>query len=656
MLSHPKFDEDFVIETDASDVAIGAVLSQKDEEGRLKPIAYFSKALSGSQSNYSATEKEFVAIVHAVKHFRPYIYGRHVDIYTDHQPLSTFKTSKIGENRLARWCISMTELDYEIFYRKGSSNGNADALSRLPIDNPKKILFALTRSQSKVIPLVDTSAPRPRRKTKPSRKVRESLETDTIVATNFPNPRTSELVTEVEIKTMDDPILQEGLALQLLSTSQKCDPEFGDIYNFLVDNAMPHHQRDRKRLLKRAALYVVQNGVLFRLRSGLRARKGTMLRLLVVPLCFRDKIMSAYHNSASSGHLGVQHTLDKIRIKYFWPSMVDDVATWIKCCKSCQAVKTPVRAPAPLQRMPIPSIPFEIVGIDATGPFNVTSRGNRYIIVVCDYLTRYVETFAVPEQSTKEIIQPFIDKVILRHGAPKVLISDNGSPFVSEVAKAVYDVLQIDKRQTSTYHPQTNGLVERFNGTLKQMLKHYCDEDQTNWDVMLQAVTFAYNTSVHSALKETPFYLLHGRDPRLAVDTPLLEGCRVDELTNLSTTMDAYRRELVDRIRIAHSFAQDQIKTKQDDTLKNNDRSGMLRPNYQLGQKVLLYNPVTRPGLRPKLVARWEGPYRVIKIHSDVLFTIIDLDGEEKKVHANRIKRFYADDSEHPLFTNDSHL
>ena len=182
------------------------------------------------------------------------------------------------------------------------------------------------------------------------------------------------------------------------------------------------------------------------------------------------------------------------------------------------------------------------------------------------------------------------------------------------------------------------------------MLKHFCNEAQSNWDILLQAVTYAYNTSVHSALQETPHFLLHGRDPRLPVDIALLED-QWDSGNLSRSTLQSYKELVVKQLRVAHEYAAEQLLAKQNKTIhQHSECLSELRHSYKLGQRVLLYNPVTRPGLRPKLVARWEGPYRIVKQHSNVSYSISDLDGEEARVHANRLKPFYANDTDVPLF------
>ena len=175
-----------------------------------------------------------------------------------------------------------------------------------------------------------------------------------------------------------------------------------------------------------------------------------------------------------------------------------------------------------MQSMPIPSAPFELVGVDIIGPLPPTkTRKNKYILVFTDYLTRWVEAFAMPNQKAITVARKLVEEIICRHGAPVMLLSDQGSNFLSKLAHNVYIMAKIKKIQTTAYHPQTNGLTERFNKTLCEMLSMFVNIQQDDWDRYLPFVLFAYRTAYHSSAHEQPFYLLYGREPRLPIDAAL---------------------------------------------------------------------------------------------------------------------------------------
>jgi transposase InsO family protein len=171
--------------------------------------------------------------------------------------------------------------------------------------------------------------------------------------------------------------------------------------------------------------------------------------------------------------------------------------------------------------MSLPSAPWMQVAIDTVGPLHTTRHGNKYIICMVDYFTRYCEAQAVEEQSTHTVLRAVYNQVICRHGVPQVLISDRGSPYVSEVAKQMFNRLGITRHYSSAYHPQSNGAVERFNRTLKETLRVWANENADDWDDLLPFALFSYNSAYHSTIKNTPFFLEHGRMPRMPLDVQL---------------------------------------------------------------------------------------------------------------------------------------
>ncbi|KAE9140019.1 hypothetical protein PF010_g355 [Phytophthora fragariae] len=174
--------------------------------------------------------------------------------------------------------------------------------------------------------------------------------------------------------------------------------------------------------------------------------------------------------------------------------------------------------------MPVADLtgPFSLLVVDAVGPLPETERGNKYILVFVDYFTRWAEAFAVGALDSITFVDAMVNGVVSRHGVPSRLLSDNGRNFTSDVAKSFYQTLGIKKLFGAAYHPQTQGLVERFNGTLIGMLMMHVDEAQTDWDVYLPRVLFAYRTAYHEALGDTPFFMLYGRDPVLPLDVAFL--------------------------------------------------------------------------------------------------------------------------------------
>jgi transposase InsO family protein len=164
--------------------------------------------------------------------------------------------------------------------------------------------------------------------------------------------------------------------------------------------------------------------------------------------------------------------------------------------------------------------PFHRVGVDVL-QLPLTRNGNRYVVCFVDYLTKWVEAFPVSDQRAETIANLFIEHVVCRHGVPEQLLSDRGANFLSDLLQGVCAILGVDKINTSGYHPQTDGLVEKFNSTLINMIAKCCEVQQHDWDEQLPYLLFAYRSSIQESTRESPFCLLYGRDPRLPTETVL---------------------------------------------------------------------------------------------------------------------------------------
>ena len=304
--------------------------------------------------------------------------------------------------------------------------------------------------------------------------------------------------------------------------------------------------------------------------------------------------------------------------------MYKDVEHWCKSCTECSMRKSPRHSKkAPLLSIPVENA-FDWVAVDVLGPFPPSNRGNRYVVVFSDYLTRWCEAFPVPSVEATVISRLLVDEVIARHGAPRVLLSDRGKNFLSKVVADVCKIFQIHKVNTSSYHPQTDGLVERFNSTLCQSLSMYVSKNQKDWDDFIPLVLFAHRTSVLEAIGDSPFYVLYGREPRLPVDVKYLPPVADD----VTTSVFEHRKRIVERLELAQNLA---------------------RENLQRAQQKM----------KDYYFPSWLGPYRIVEQSSPVHFRL-GTDTNKKvsfAVHANRMKPF-IDPSlrpiEPPLFDDPS--
>jgi len=150
------------------------------------------------------------------------------------------------------------------------------------------------------------------------------------------------------------------------------------------------------------------------------------------------------------------------------------------------------------------SKPFEKCALDIVGPLTITTNGNKYLLTFQDNLTKFSKAIPIPNQEANAISKEFLIKIILEHGIPEKIRTDQGTNFMSKIFKNICKLLKIKKIQTTAYHSKSNGALERSHRTLAEYLRHYINEDQTDWDEWIPFATFTYNTTPHTATGYTP--------------------------------------------------------------------------------------------------------------------------------------------------------
>ena len=361
---------------------------------------------------------------------------------------------------------------------------------------------------------------------------------------------------------------------------------------------------------------------------------------LVVPTPLRHEILIGGHDDPLAGHLGVNKTYEKLRERYYWPKMFADVQFWCLSCTHCQMKKSPKqRQTAPVLPIPVEGA-FDRVAVDCLGPFPVSNSGNRYIVVFSDYLTRYPEAFAVPSIDAPTIADLLVNEILPRHGAPRTLLSDRGSNFLSSLVREVCFLMDTKKTYTTSYHPQCDGLVERFNGTLAQSLSHYVSSNQKDWDRYLNPVLFGYRISPSEVTGESPFFLLYGRQPRLPMDVSMLPP------RDISASIADHRARVVENIEIAQRIAKENIQRAQQ-RMKDYHDLHAVPVRFQVGDNVWVYTPRNRKGLSKKLAHNWHGPYRIVQFLSPVHCILRALDNRRVSttVHVSRLKHYFSPDT-----------
>jgi Integrase core domain len=267
---------------------------------------------------------------------------------------------------------------------------------------------------------------------------------------------------------------------------------------------------------------------------------------------------------------------------------------------------------------------MDIVG--GKGSLPTTTMGNRYILTFQDDLTKFSEAIPIASQDAETIAQAFVSKVILRHGAPKSLLTDQGTNFLSNLFKSVCKALKIKKIQTTPYHPQCNGALERSHKSLAEYLRNFVNADQNNWDLWVESAIFTYNTTPHSSTGFTPFELIYGRKSVL----PSAFNREPSPIYNY----DDYLAELRYRLQTSHAIAKDKIKNTKTRNKRYYD-AHCQEHSYNVGDWVLL----KKMQRENKLTPLYDGPFKIISIDSPVNCTI-KKGRKEVRVHFNLLIPF----------------
>jgi hypothetical protein len=236
----------------------------------------------------------------------------------------------------------------------------------------------------------------------------------------------------------------------------------------------------------------------------------------------------------------------------------------------------------------------------------ITANGNKYVVCFVDYFTKWVEAFPVADQRADTIAKLLVEHVVCRHGVPEQLLSDRGANFLSDLIQGVCDVLGVKKINTSGYHPQTDGLVEKFNSTLINMIAKCCEVAQHDWDEQLPFLLFAYRSSMQESTKESPFFLLYGRDPRIPTETVLSKP-----VSPYLVDLEDYRTELMTKLSCAWSAAEQKIGKAQQKQKIQYDKKAK-EPKLSIGTRVMVHMPSEVQGKAWKLARPFHGPYRVV--------------------------------------------
>ncbi|XP_025763981.1 uncharacterized protein LOC109202383 isoform X2 [Oreochromis niloticus] len=365
-------------------------------------------------------------------------------------------------------------------------------------------------------------------------------------------------------------------------------------------------KKEKFLLRRKAAIYDIEGEQLFYWRY-----KGTDKTIKTTVVCGADEantIFSDFHASPTGAHCGQTKTREAISKRFYWPGMSVDINNWVSQCALCQASAATIKKPA--EYIPIKvSQPFELVGMDLIGKLTETNNGHQYICVFIDYFTKWPQAYPLKSKSAGEVTNCLI-KFVHQFEAPKRILTDQGKEFVNSLNKRVCGLLKIKRSLCSPYHPQTNGLVEKMNGTIQRALCKVVGDQPEMWDEYLDAVMFGLRTKKQVTTKYSPYYLMFGREARYPSEIP--EEFMVDESVEDIVGQEELSEDIQKHQKLLELVKDNVVKAQE----KTKGKIKMMTRDvvFKVGDKVLRANIRSQQRKGGKLEANFLGPYIITAI------------------------------------------
>lgn len=565
----------FILETDASEFACGAVLAQKKSNDQFPhPIAFISRKFQPAEINYSVHDKELLAIVTAFETWRHYLVGnRHpIDVYCDHKNLTFFRDKSIVKPRHARWHLLLSEFDFRLNYIRGKNNQIADALSRRPdFESSKQVSVPGSVVPSQAWPTIGAI-----------------IYSDT-------------LGLEIDLEK-DWPLV---------------------IAHFLVEDSWPTNLPTQ--VLNKCRKEATNFRILGVERRLVRTTEQGSVNYL--PSTERKAAIKRYHDFL--GHLSAASILPLLQRRFWFPKMEEEVKNFCQECITCQQNRPDSQSArrAPLRPIPPVGLPFERWGMDFIGPLPMSKAGNRYIITAIDYATRWIVAKAVPEKSSRVVMSFIYNDIIMQYGPPYELITDRDKSFLEDALPHYEELLRIKHLSTTSYHPRTNGMVERMHQMLNHAIRTTTQDFMDRWDEFLNQAVFSIRARTHSVTGHSPFYLLFGVHPRIPIDKtpPRSTMMPLDEIENMELRAEHHARDF-EELGLHRRAALERTKT-QAEAMRRRDMTNHLESDkthrFDIGDWVKI-----KMKQRTKWERQWVGPLMVVQLGHPGTYWLMNFRGE----------------------------
>ena len=472
------------------------------------------------------SEKEALAVVVGCQVFDVYLHGQPFTLLSDHSTLKQIFDNRHTSPRLTRWVLALQHLPMIVQCKKGTNNGNADALSRMP----QSQISAITRA----------------------------------------------------------------LPTRVIAEAQRNDAWLGAMIKWIMDGKF---QKDtpahiRKQVMEQSENYFAKDGTLY-------FAKGGQPKRLVIPTSFTKDLITEFHDALWGGHFGAQKTLSRIERFYFWRGMHQQITSYCAKCLHCQLHKSPTTTKQPLTPWPTVPMPLARVSVDTYGPVRMSKHGNTVVLVVTDFLSRFVWAIPLPDQKASTLARALVT-LSLQVGFPSSFVSDAGTNFLSSTLEKMCEILQIEKYALNPLNHKGNGLVKRFMRTLADGISQYVQGRQEDWCEFVPFIVFAHNSAIQWSVNESPFYLMFHRDPKLPLDTLLAH-----DVSTYNEGVDTKDRIALN-FRMAWENAQHNLEHVQQQQKRYDEQASPSK--IETGNRVFIRDVTNRPNISNKLTYKFRGP------------------------------------------------
>jgi len=620
---------------------------------------YISKTLDDTQKRYTVTEKEIYSIIYALKKFKPYIYARRFEIYTDHRALIWLCGKRDPCSRLGRWSQQISEYAQNVSFVAGKHNKVADALSRSPFvpdekmdsmegigSNPclsaeikqkianlagidlRKInideqlawdeahLKHAQETYNKNRSLVKNEKPARRQRKRAKDADLQELQKDA-PSQNLPDSE------DEGIEPDFSPGLEETDALVAALGYGQTDLDDRQLTPILTPELWGRSVKEHE-----IPRYVEQNEVTKILTYK---HKDGENKLYWVPPKFRRDVLKSFHFLPTCAHPSGVKMYQQIKTLMNWYGMLQEVMDFVKTCEHCQRYRRDKNDRPEFQERRLPSYPMQRISMDFLSLESATTSGDFKVLVIIDDLTRYAEAFVTPNEKGDTAANVLMEKIICRYGVPEEIITDQGSAFISDLFETLCYQLAVDKIFTCAYHPQGNGINERMHSTLYTILRSLTGKTSTAWTKQLPMALYVYRTTIHKAIGMSPHKALYGYNPKhVALDNlPMEDYTPLDD--RLQTLLEIHRK------------------------CKQHLQSQQERRNMDYNEKRFTreYEPGDLVKLRihersSKLSPFWKGPFKIIRKVNPVNYEVDIPYGMNMSriIHLQHIRPWYSSDKD----------